>query len=117
MVVCPTVRDPDGLALSSRNAYLSPAERAQAAVLHAALQDMQAAVRRGQTDCASLVDSARRRIEAAGPCRIGYIELVDPRDVHPVETITGDVLAALAVTIGGCRLIDNLLIEDPARKR
>lgn len=111
IVVCPTVREPDGLAMSSRNAYLSPQERVQARSLSAALRWAQEQVRAGRRDGPELIREMRRRIEAAGPCFIDYIEIVDPEDLRPKAVVEGPCLIALAVRIGNTRLIDNVMVE------
>jgi pantoate--beta-alanine ligase len=113
IVVCPTVREADGLAMSSRNVYLSPAERVQARSLSAALDWAREQVRAGQRDARELVREMRRRIEAAGPCSIDYIEIVDADELTPEAVVEGRCLAALAVRIGKTRLIDNVVLEGP----
>ncbi len=116
VVVCPTVREPDGLAMSSRNAYLSPEERRQATCLYRALQGAAQSIIRGQTHVSELVAQMRRTIEQAGPCRFDYIEVVHPDTLEAATTVAGPVLIALAVRIGPARLIDNLLV-DPGASR
>lgn len=111
MVVCPTIREPDGLAMSSRNAYLSPAERRQALSLSAALFRARDEILAGQRDVAALVAGIRQRIESAGPCRIDYVEIVDAEELTPLTTARGRCLLALAVRIGGTRLIDNVVVD------
>lgn len=111
IVVCPTVREPDGLALSSRNAYLSAAERQQALSLSAALHWAEAAIRSGQRDVAILQAGMRERITSAGPCTIDYIEIVDADELRPRPRVAGRCLIALAVRIGKARLIDNTVVE------
>ncbi len=112
IIGCPTVRDPDGLALSSRNTYLNEHERAQATVLYRSLLAIRDAVEGGLRDSAALVRAARDLIEQSGPCEIDYVELVDPQSMQPlVHLEEGAVLAAAAVRFGECRLIDNLLID------
>ncbi len=114
VVGCPIVRESDGLALSSRNRYLSAADRQQATSLHAALQQGRRLVQDGQRDARAIVGAMRSAIEAAGPCRIDYVSIVEPEELQPVERIDGPVLMALAVWIGTTRLIDNLAV-DPAQ--
>jgi pantoate--beta-alanine ligase len=108
--VCPTVREPDGLALSSRNSHLSPADRARAAALHRALTAMQDAVSAGEHDPASV---RARALAALGAAEIepDYVELVTTDTLAPVSRIDGDVLAVLAAHVGNTRLIDNQLIQ------
>jgi pantoate--beta-alanine ligase len=104
--VCPTVRAPDGLALSSRNALLSPAERQRAAVLHRALQAAQVAVDEGERDAATIAARARTELTDA-EIEPDYFELVDPHTLAPVPQIDRDVLAVVAARVGTTRLIDN----------
>lgn len=113
IVVCPTVREPDGLALSSRNAYLSPAEREQALSLSRALFWARDEILRGVRDTAALIAGMRERIEAAGPCSIDYIEIVDADELTPMPVARGRCVLALAVRIGQTRLIDNVLVDVP----
>jgi pantoate--beta-alanine ligase len=108
--VCPTVREPDGLALSSRNAHLSPDDRARATVLHKALAAMQDSADAGERDPAVLRTRARNELESAG-IEPDYVELVSPDTFTPVSRIDGDFLAVLAAHVGETRLIDNQLIQ------
>ncbi len=105
---CPTVREDDGLALSSRNAYLSPKHRQQAVSLSRALFAARAQVAAGEHSAAAIVTRMRESIEAAGPAQIDYIEVVDPESLVPMADIRGTARVCLAVRIGGCRLIDNI---------
>jgi pantoate--beta-alanine ligase len=108
---CPTVREADGLALSSRNTYLSPDERRQAASLYAAMTSAVAGARAGRHDCAALIEQMRRQILAAGPAAIDYISIVDPHDLSDLVTLDGPARICLAVRIGQTRLIDNLPLD------
>ncbi|HMQ16544.1 MAG TPA: pantoate--beta-alanine ligase, partial [Phycisphaerae bacterium] len=114
IVGCPTVREADGLALSSRNRYLSEDERGRALCLHRALEAGCAMILAGQTDVQAVVARMRAIVETARPAGIDYIELVNPETLLPAADCRGPVLAALAVHIGQTRLIDNLLV-DPRR--
>ncbi len=111
IIVCPTVRDPDGLAISSRNAYLSPEQRRQALVLYQALQMAQREILAGQSEPDTVIRAMRDRITAAGACTIDYIEITDPDTLKPLDSIRGAALIALAVQIGPARLIDNVLVD------
>jgi pantoate--beta-alanine ligase len=111
LVVCPTVREPDGLAMSSRNAYLDPEQRAQATCLYKALTCAHDRIEAGQRDIAVLIKEMRDGIESAGPCSIDYVEIVDPDTMRPKTAAEGRCLVALAVHIGNARLIDNMLID------
>ncbi len=117
IVVCPTVREADGLAMSSRNAYLSPGERRQATSLHAALLWGKEQIQAGERRVMKLTAGMRGRVEAAGPCWIDYIELVDAETLEPLSTAAGACLLALAVRIGSTRLIDNMPVDASAADR
>jgi pantoate--beta-alanine ligase len=109
--VCPIVREPDGLAMSSRNRYLSPAARQRALVLWKSLQLATELVAAGERRANVIAARMREVIETAADARIDYAALVDPDTLQPVETVTGLTLAALAVKIENTRLIDNCLLE------
>jgi pantoate--beta-alanine ligase len=109
--VCPTVRDPDGLALSSRNAYLSPEERERALALSRALRAAEAAVAGGTRDAASVVAAARDELDRAG-LEPDYLQLRSATDLSPVERVNGSTLLAVAARIGRARLIDNAILGD-----
>ncbi len=113
IVGCPTVRQKDGLALSSRNVYLTPEERHAAPVLYRALSEAAAAVHVGETDVEARVRAARERIEAAAPARIDYVEAVDNEELTPVTGVQRPVLLAVAVRFGKARLIDNIVLAPP----
>ena len=108
--VCPTVRETDGLALSSRNAHLSEADRARATALHGALVAVQDAVSEGERDPDALRARAHAVLDAAGIVP-DYLELVSSDTLTPVSRVDGTVLAVLAAHVGGTRLIDNQLIQ------
>jgi pantoate--beta-alanine ligase len=108
--VCPIVREPDGLALSSRNAYLTPEQRRHATALYRALTAARELVEAGERD-AGTVRAAMAGIIAATPGAVlDYADVVDAETLRPVPRIAGKVLAALAVKFGATRLIDNLLL-------
>jgi pantoate--beta-alanine ligase len=113
----PIVREPDGLALSSRNRYLSAAERAQAVVLSRALRAAEAAVESGERDAAAIQGAMEDQIAEAPLARPQYAEVVDAGTLQPVDTLSpespsgGRYLAALAVFFGDTRLIDNTTLE------
>ncbi|MBN2474982.1 MAG: pantoate--beta-alanine ligase [Pirellulales bacterium] len=111
--VCPIVREPDGLAMSSRNAYLSPAARARSLVLWQSLQLAATLVDEGERGAETIVRQMRQRILTAEDARIDYVALVDPESLEPVEEIVGRTLAVLAVKIENTRLIDNCLLQPP----
>ncbi len=111
VIGAPTVREPDGLAMSSRNAYLGVEARKQAPALYAALLDALKRVRAGNTCAADLVATARRRISKEPLAEIDYIELRDAETLEPVERVERPAVLALAVRFEGARLIDNLVLE------
>jgi pantoate--beta-alanine ligase len=110
IVVCPIVRDPDGLALSSRNVYLSPAELAQALTLSRAIRHVESLVAAGERRAAALIESANKTFATAPAIRIDYIALVDWATLEPVETAIPGTLFAVAAWVGATRLIDNAVI-------
>ena len=111
VVTCPLVREADGLALSSRNAYLSPEERKAALVLSTSLRGAERAIAAGERDAAEIIAGIRSMIGAEPLARIDYVEAVDSLNLEPVAEIRGDVLIALAVYFGTTRLIDNLRVR------
>jgi pantoate--beta-alanine ligase len=108
--VCPIVREPDGLAMSSRNRYLSPAARQRALVLWKSLQTATRLVGEGERDTGAIAARMREVIETAADARIDYVALVDPDTLETVGRIAGRTLAVLAVKIENTRLIDNCLL-------
>jgi pantoate--beta-alanine ligase len=107
--VCPTVRDSDGLALSSRNAYLSAADRQRALGLSRALRAAEAAVESGQIDARAVLEAARGELVAHG-IEPEYLELRSATDLSPVERVNGSTLLAVAARVGRARLIDNTIL-------
>jgi len=114
IIPCPTVRDDDGLALSSRNAYLSPSDRQAALTLWRALQTAQAAVTRGARDAAAILKVVHGTFTAEPAARLQYAELRNPETLQSVERIDGPTLLALAAFVGEVRLIDNLVLQPDA---
>lgn len=108
IVPVPTYREPDGLAMSSRNVYLSPAERAAAPVLYRALTLARERIASGETDGATIKAAAMSVLAAEPLIRIQYFEFVDPYELQPVAAVTGPVRIAAAIFIGKTRLIDNV---------
>lgn len=106
----PTVREADGLAMSSRNAYLDPAARAQAAAIPRALDAAEAAVSRGVTIADAVLAAARAELSAAG-IEPEYLEVRDADDLRPLDRISGPALLAVAAHVGAARLIDNRILE------
>jgi pantoate--beta-alanine ligase len=107
---CPTVREPDGLATSSRNAYLSPEQREAAGCLFLALSEAAQMARSGERDAASLVAAMAREIGATPEARIDYAAVVDDETFEEVSAIAGPARALVAARFGDTRLIDNLLL-------
>jgi len=112
IVVCPIVREPDGLAMSSRNAYLNPAERRAATALYRALDGARQAIERGERDALRLTAAMREVLRAEPLVEPDYVELVDAETLEGVTRLRGACLAMLAARVGATRLIDNLLIEE-----
>ena len=114
IVVCPTVRQGDGLAVSSRNQYLSEQQREDATVIYRALQEGRQMIESGATD-AGLVRARIEAVMARVPAmQTEYISLVDPETLEDVECITGAVLIAIAARLGPARLIDNIMVDSRA---
>jgi len=107
--VCPTIRDEDGLALSSRNAYLTPDERQRALALSRALRTAESAVESGTREAAAVVAAARKELERAG-IEPDYLQLRSATDLSPVERVNGSTLLAVAARVGRARLIDNAIL-------
>jgi pantoate--beta-alanine ligase len=107
IVGVPTVREHDGLALSSRNRRLSPADRTRALALYHALEAARAQIAAGATDAASVARAALATIPQNDGLKVEYLEIVDP-DMQPVERVSGPVIIAGAMWVGGVRLIDNV---------
>lgn len=114
--ICPTVRAPDGLALSSRNARLSAPDRERAAALYRSLRTAEEAIRAGVREPAAVIATARRELSAGG-VEPEYFALVDPDSFMRADSLEDDVLAVVAASIRGTRLIDNHLIHVPAAPR
>lgn len=109
--ICPIVREPDGLALSSRNAYLSPDERKMALVLHASLQRAQKLFNEGERNAAKLAAEAKKAFVWQPAVKLDYLDIVDPDGLEPLETLDQKSLVAVAAFVGNTRLIDNILLE------
>lgn len=110
IVVCPTVREADGLACSSRNLYLSAEERRAATVLHRALRQAEKIIASGEQSSAKIIEGMRGIIEAEPLARIDYIAVTDLDRLEPCEVVSGGALISLAVFIGNTRLIDNAVV-------
>ncbi len=111
IVVCPIVREPDGLAMSSRNAYLSPGERTSALILSRTLQDMERRFRDGETNVSALIAMAKKTFASEPNVRLDYLEIVDPDTLQTLGVLDRPALVAIAAFAGSTRLIDNLIVR------
>jgi pantoate--beta-alanine ligase len=111
IIVAPTFREKDGLAMSSRNTYLTPAQRKQAVVLHQSLIAAQRMIENGERSAGAIKEKMRAIIEKQPDAIIDYIEIVDTTHLAPLTLLSGEVLIALAVKIGKPRLIDNMMMQ------
>lgn len=111
IAVCPVVREPDGLAMSSRNVYLSPDERAAARVLSKSLTEAERLIREGERDASRVVARVKDTIAGEPLARLDYAEVLEAGSLEPVSEVRGDTLVLLAVFIGRTRLIDNLRVR------
>jgi pantoate--beta-alanine ligase len=111
VVGVPTVREADGLAMSSRNRHLSAAERRLAVCLYQTLVDARRLIESGERRAAAVVRTAAARIARSDALKLEYLEVVAQADLQPVDEIDGPVLIAGALWVGSTRLIDNVLVE------
>lgn len=109
--IMPTVREADGLAMSSRNKYLTPGQRQSAPVLYQSLQQVESLIRGGVRNGAMLKEKVRRLIAAVPETEIDYIEIMEVDGLKPVEQVEKNCIVALAVKFGSTRLIDNIILE------
>jgi pantoate--beta-alanine ligase len=110
LVVCPTVREADGLAMSSRNRYLSEEDRGRALVLRRTLRHIEAAIEEGELDSAQLVDRGLSVLAEEPEVRLDYLRIVDPETLEDLPGVEGGALVAIAAQVGPARLIDNVVI-------
>ena len=111
IIPCPIVREADGLAKSSRNTYLNPAERQAALILSQSLKKGQEAIEQGERDAQKIISIIRQNLETEPLARIDYVEVVDFENIQRTPRIEGETLVAIAVYIGKTRLIDNFIIN------
>ena len=111
VVVCPTVREKDGLAMSSRNRYLSKEERKDATLLYAALQEAEVLISAGLRDSRKIISEMEKIINLSSRTKIDYISVLDAQTLEEVNGVKGRILIALAVKIGSARLIDNVVLN------
>ena len=118
IVLCPTIRESDGLAISSRNAYLDKHERSQAASLYESLRLAEELINGGERNAKEVIRAVRRHLaEKATLGKIDYVAIVDPETLQAVDIIQGDVIVALAVRFPSARLIDNIRVDvEPLRR-
>lgn len=114
VVIGPIVREPDGLAMSSRNAYLDPPERHSALVLHRSLEAVQESFDQGERRAPMLIAAGKRTFAREPAARLDYFEIVDPETLDPVDDISRGALVAVAAFVGKARLIDNLVLATNA---
>lgn len=112
VVICPIVREPDGLAMSSRNQYLHGDTRAAATVLYRALMAAQAAFNRGERNADTLRALMRDTVAAEKEARLDYVSVANPQTLQELDTISDSALCSLAVFLGDTRLIDNIILEE-----
>jgi pantoate--beta-alanine ligase len=113
LVACPTVREPDGLAVSSRNAYLSASDRRAALVLNRCLRQGEELAHTGENDARRLLEEMRKVLAAEPRVQLDYLAFVDPRRLQPVEQVSPGTVALIAARVGVVRLIDNLIFGPP----
>jgi pantoate--beta-alanine ligase len=111
IVACPIVREPDGLAMSSRNAYLNREERSRALVLQRSLQKARQQFHEGERSAAKLIFAAKEVFASEPQVVLDYFEIVDPETLDPVDRISQKALVAVAARVGATRLIDNVVLE------
>jgi pantoate--beta-alanine ligase len=115
IVVCPTVREPDGLAMSSRNQYLSPQHRKDATIIHKSIQKGIEMIHAGTTDAAQVVERMMATLGQVPAMQPEYVSIVDAETLEQIPHLRGRVLIAVAARMGSTRLIDNAVVDIPAR--
>ena len=116
IALCPTIREKDGLALSSRNQYLSTKQRQEASTLFKALRDGKAKIQSGHQSASAIVRELRKRLASERTIKIDYIAVCDAQTLEPVKEMRGKIVLLGAIRIGGVRLIDNVLTGNPRKK-
>ncbi len=111
IIICPTVREPSGLAISSRNQYLSEKQKKDAANIYKSLQKSRDMIEAGQNETAKIIAEMQKILQEIPSIEIEYISIVDAETLENIETISGKILIAVAIRIGGTRLIDNILVD------
>src|ERR1051326_2158953 len=115
ITVCPIVREADGLAMSSRNAYLDPHQRKAALVLHRALQEVQHRFKSGESSASNLIEHGQQVFAQEPSVRLDYLEIVNTENLEGLEKIEGPALVAVAAYLGKTRLIDNFILYEIGR--
>jgi pantoate--beta-alanine ligase len=115
IVSCPIVREADGLALSSRNAYLNPEQRKHALALHRSLLHVEKLAGAGESSAERLAIAGKQEFVGATGVELDYFEIVNPETLDPVENVSQGTLVAVAAYVGATRLIDNLLLNKMSR--
>lgn len=117
MILCPTVREPDGLALSSRNQYLSIKQRRVATTLFKTLSAGKKSIQSGQTSAGTIVREMKKRLASESTIKINYVAMCDADTLEPMQEAKGKIVLLGAVRIGHVRLIDNLLVTVPRKRK
>jgi pantoate--beta-alanine ligase len=117
LTICPTVREPDGLAMSSRNRHLTPTQRKQALILNRTLQSIQQAFTNGERNTAILRSLMLQQLSSTPAARLDYAEVVDPATLEPITQASTGSLVAIAAHFGETRLIDNITLQTPEVRR
>lgn len=115
IVVCPTVRESDGLAMSSRNQYLSPQERSQAPVIYRALQRCGEMIKAGEQNAAKITEGMSEVLRQVPALQVEYVSIVDAESLEPCDRVRGQVLVAVAARLGSTRLIDNIRVDTTVK--
>ena len=115
IVVCPIVREPSGLAMSSRNAYLTTEQRQSALVLYGSLKEIERRFQSGERNAAKLIAAGKQIVAAEPSVRLDYLEIVDPDTLEPLPTLNRTALVAIAAFVGTTRLIDNVLLANAGK--
>jgi pantoate--beta-alanine ligase len=111
IVACPTVREADGLAMSSRNTFLTPTQRSQAPLIYQSLRQAARIIETGERNAGTVVDFLKEKLATIDSGAIDYVSVADARTLADLETLTGEVLIAVAIRLGRTRLIDNIRVE------
>jgi pantoate--beta-alanine ligase len=111
IVACPTVREADGLAMSSRNTFLTPAQRSQAPLIYQSLRQAAQIIETGERNAGTVVDFLKKNLATIDSGIIDYVSIADARTLADLETLEGEVLIAVAIRLGRTRLIDNIRVE------